>query len=116
MISIDQWGAYEDGFGNAIDSMLPSEQYAIVKACDAGKKENARKESSIAITIIKQANLTVKPERSQRRSKGGRHHGKWPYGQKRPSREYLAKMKQEFGDKYVECGYCHWPGHTIEFC
>jgi len=25
-------------------------------------------------------------------------------------------MKQEYGDNYVKCRYCHWPGHTIDSC
>jgi len=38
-----------------------------------------------------------------------------PYNQnKHPSKEYIAKMKQEHGDDNVEYRYCHWPGHRID--
>jgi len=62
-ISSEQWGAYKDGLGNTIDTILPPELYGLIKAPEAAKKENARKESSIATlpsTLNKEANFTIK--------------------------------------------------------
>jgi len=101
--------------------MLPSELYALIKARDAAKKENARKESSIATlpsTLNKEANFTMKQRGGQqwRNKQKGKFHENQPYNQKHPSREYIARLKKEFGNNYVECSYCHWPGHTFESC
>ena len=101
--------------------MLPSELYALIKARDAAKKENARKESSVAAmsstpVLNKEANFTMKQRGGQQRrnKQKGKFHENRPYNQKRPSREYVARLKKEFGDNYVECSHCHWPGHTFE--
>src|SRR5438876_1353365 len=123
-ISSKEWGSYEDGLGESIKTMVPSELYAMIKARDAAKKQNAQKESSIMSTttvVNNEANITKHQGSSggsgRRRGKQGKSHGYQPYDQnKRPSREYIAKMKQEHGDDYVKCRYCHWPGHTIDSC
>jgi len=92
--------------------MLPSELYALIKARDAAKEENAHKESSIAMipsspVINKEANFTMKHGSHQRRNKKGKFHENRAYDQRRPSREYVAKLKQEFGDNYIECSHCN---------
>ena len=118
-LSIDKWGSYEDGLGESIKTMVPSELYAMIKARDAAKKHSAQKESSIitATTVNNEANFTKYQNGGRRRGKQGKSYRNQPYDQnRRPSKEYIAKMKQEHGDDYVECEYCHWPGHTIDSC
>ena len=121
-ISSEQWGTYKDSLGNTIDTMLPSKLYALIKACDVAKKKNIHKESSIPtmsnIPIVnKEANFTMKQQGGQqRRNKKGKFYEKRPYSQKHPSREYIVKLKKEFGDNYIECSHCHWLGHTFASC
>ena len=60
-ISSKEWGSYEDGLGESIKTMVPSELYAMIKARDAAKKQNAQKESSIMSTttvVNNEANFT----------------------------------------------------------
>jgi len=64
-ISSEQWGTYKDSLGNTIDTMLPSELYALIKACDVAKKKNIHKESSIPTmsnipVVNKEANFIMK--------------------------------------------------------
>ena len=118
-LSIDKWRSYEDGLGTSIKTMILSELYAMIKARDAAKKQSIQRESSTIMTtpVNNEANFTKHHGGGRRHGKQGKSNGYQPYDQnKRPSKEYIAKMKQEHGDNYVECRYCHWPGHTIESC
>ena len=95
-LSIDKWGSYEDGLGESIKTMIPSELYAMIKARDAAKKQSAQKESSIitTTTVNNEANFTKHQNGGRRRGKQGKSHRNQPYDQnRRPSREYIAKMK-----------------------
>jgi gag-polypeptide of LTR copia-type len=112
----NQWGAYEDGLGDAINDIPPSELYSRITARDTVRNPKP----TVAPPINKQANCSGQNLGSRisgsdnKQRHGGRRGGKrgkqqfHPYSQKKcPSREYIAKMKQQYGDDYIECRYCH---------
>jgi len=70
-LSIDKWGSYEDGLGESIKIMVPSELYAMIKARDAAKKHSVQKESSMILTtpVNNEANFA-------KHQSGGRRRGK----------------------------------------
>jgi gag-polypeptide of LTR copia-type len=125
----EKWGAYEDGLGDSINEMLPTDLYARIKARDAAKRQNEKRATS-TINGGKEANLTngdlksrignTNHQRSLKfRGRGKRNNGKnsgkeSPY--RRPDKEYIKRMKQQWGDDYIECSHCHFPGHTSENC
>src|SRR5436305_6181647 len=46
-ISSDQWDHYEDGLGDSITNMLPSELYAKIKARDTAKRETLKRQMAV---------------------------------------------------------------------
>jgi transposase InsO family protein len=134
----EKWGAYEDALGNTITDMLPTDLYARIKARDAAKRQNEKNATS-TINGVKKANFTNFTNHSdlkirigngngngnhQRsikfRGRGKRNNAKnfgakdSPY--RRPDKEYIKRMKQQWGDDYIECSHCHFPGHTSDNC
>jgi hypothetical protein len=127
-LNSDQWGAYEDGLGELINETLPSDLYARIKARDAAKRHNKQRESA-TINGGKEANFTNKDLKSRVGGRGrgrgkcgnnggsGGNGGKFnnshhPY--RRLDKEYVKRMKQQWD--YIECGHCHYPGHTNDAC
>lgn len=124
-LNSDQWGAYEDRLGESINAMLPSDLYARIKARNAAKRHNKQRESAPTISGSKVVNFTNKDLKSRigrrarrcgKRGNGG-NNGKpnnshRPY--RRPDKEYVKRTKQKWGDDYIECGHCYYPGHTSD--
>jgi hypothetical protein len=126
----EKWGAYEDGLGDTIKDMLPTDLYARIKARDAAKRQNQQRSASSATTVNgrKEANFTTKDGKDLKSRIGGKRGGRrgkrgnggnksndfHPY--RRPDKDYVKRMKQQWGDDYIECGYCHYPGHTSDNC
>jgi hypothetical protein len=120
----EKWGAYEDGLGDTINRMLPTDLYGRIKARDAAKCQNQQRQAT-TVNGSKEANYTNKEKDLKLRisdcglgrSKRGNnksdnsHH---PY--RRSDKEYVKRMKQQWGDDYIECSHCHFPGHTANAC
>jgi hypothetical protein len=125
----EKWGAYEDGLSETINDMLPTKLYAWIKARDAAKRQNDKRAAS-TINGGKEANFTSKDGKDLKSRIGGKHsrrRGKrgnggsksndsHPYRRPGPDKDYVKRMKQQWGDDYIDCGHCHYPGHTSDNC
>jgi hypothetical protein len=124
----EKWGAYEDGLGDAINVMLPTDLYARIKARDAAKRQNQQRQVTTVNNGGKEANYANKDKdlksrigrRGRKRGKRGQNGNKssdnshHPY--RHPDKDYVKRMKQQWGDDYIECSHCHFPGHTANAC
>jgi hypothetical protein len=107
----EKWGAHEDGLGDTIKDILPTDLYARIKARDAAKRQNQQR-SALAVTTVnnrKEANFTTKDgkdlksriggKRSGRRGKrgngGSKSNDSYPYRRPGPDKDYVKRMKQQ---------------------
>ena len=64
-LSYDEWGTYQDGLGDAIAMMKPSDLYARIKARDEAKKEQAKKELALKELTLMTNDDSSKTENSK---------------------------------------------------
>src|SRR5277367_6522135 len=100
--------------------MIPTDLYARIKACDTAKRQNQLRHPTVSSSASKEANYANKDKDLKTRI-GGRRLGRvkrnggnnksenschdHPY--RRPDKDYVKRMKQQWGDGYIECSHCH---------